>query len=330
MRAKGYLHGDKCKITFRNGDHYEGAIHHGRFHCNSGHFQHRKNLGSYTGSFERGRKDGIGTKVYMDGQMYTGDWKANELNGYGEMHYRNISYSRFNTGSHSYFGEWQNGMYHGYGELVFNNDSKFTRYKGFFRNNRFDGKGVLQFRDGGIYEGSFLQGLKHGEGKRIWSSGNIFDGIWSDDMMVKGTYFNKEHCSTYVGPFSKDRKHGHGKESWRSPDNKVFRDPCFNWLLKEDELCKYTGGYKHGYFHGEGLYQASDGRMYKGEFVRGVPHGYGEAILLRLDEHGDANKMYIGSSGSFYRVWKFVGEWVHGKRSAGKSYYLDGSMTEAT
>ena len=148
--------------------------------------------------------------------------------------------------------------------------------------------------------------------------------------MVKGTLFNKDNCSIYLGSFSKDRKHGNGKEIWRSSDNKAFRDPCFNWLHKADGLCTYIGEYANGYFDGNGIFQASDGRMYKGEFVKGVPHGYGEAILLRLDEHGDANKMYIGSSGSFYRVWKCFGEWVHGKRSAGKSYYLDGSMTEAT
>lgn len=328
MYVIGYLHGDKCKIIFQNGDHFEGAMHHGRFHCDSGYLKYRKNLGSFTGSFQMGRKDGIGTRVYIDGQTYIGGWKANKLNGYGEMHYRKNSLRRYSANCHSYVGEWQSGMYHGQGELTFNDDSKFAKYEGYFRANLFDGKGVLHFRDGGSYDGTFLQGRKHGEGKRIWASGNIFQGSWIDDMMHKGTLVSKTHCSIYVGSFSKDRKHGNGKEIWRSPDNKAFRDPCFNWLHKADGLCNYVGGYENGYFHGEGLFQASDGRMYKGEFVKGEPHGYGEAILLKVEEHGDATKMHIGSSGSLYRVWKFVGEWVHGKRSSGKSYFLDGSIRD--
>lgn len=43
-------------------------------------------------------------------------------------------------------------------------------YKGDYQNNRFDGFGTYNWKQGdSTYEGSFKNGLRHGKGK--WSSG---------------------------------------------------------------------------------------------------------------------------------------------------------------
>lgn len=290
--------------------------------------QYKKGQGSYTGSFNHGKKNGVGTRTYMDGQVYRGDWYSNQIHGFGTMYYNKTSASDFRKRIQKYVGEWDSGVYCGNGQLFFDEMSEYIKYHGSFVENQFDGEGELRYRDGGSYIGSFRKGSRDGHGKRVWATGNYFDGMWSCGRMIKGTYFNKDRCNTYVGHFKDDKKHGYGKETWRSPNNEPFRDPCFQWIHKADDICKFQGDYHNGYFHGQGCFETSDGRRYQGSFEYGKPHGLGEAILLPMEHYGDKMHMHIGPHGSLYRVWKFVGEWEYGKRTKDILYYLDGSQKE--
>jgi hypothetical protein len=101
-------------------------------------------------------------------------------------------------------------------------------------------KGIY-YRDGGYYEGGFhaiitkervlkacysMFGQCHGRGKRVWASGNTFEGEWKNDAMQEGRYFNAFHQSTFIGTFEHGKKHGMGRENWRSSNGKMFLDPC--------------------------------------------------------------------------------------------------------
>ena len=42
----------------------------------------------------------------------------------------------------------------------------------------------MKYKDGSVYTGDWIEGNRHGQGKRIFSDGMIYEGDWKDD---KGT-----------------------------------------------------------------------------------------------------------------------------------------------
>jgi antitoxin component YwqK of YwqJK toxin-antitoxin module len=43
------------------------------------------------------------------------------------------------------------------------------------------GQGKYWFADGGIYEGTWKDGLRHGHGKQWYKDGRIYEGNWVSD-----------------------------------------------------------------------------------------------------------------------------------------------------
>lgn len=329
----GKLHCDQGKIRFQNGDVYEGAVHFGSPHSTVAHITYGYGNSSYSGQFHYGLKHGIGTRNYIDGSTYRGYFHQNRIHGHGTM-----QFSDNNKTFKKYVGEWEDGIFHGEGELYYNNESDVEYFKGGFMKGLYHGKGKLQYRDGGYYDGDFsalmkpLVSCKHGQGTRVWASGNKFEGTWQKDLMVDGRYFDHQHSSTYVGSFVDDRKSGtEGREVWHSPNGEAYYDPCLKWKHKGNETCRYSGGYKLGYFHGRGKFSSQDGRSYDGEWKLGKQHGYGIAMLLSNYKKGNPDKMFIGRHGSLYKPIIYEGEWNegcwHGK---GKLIYPDGTIKVGT
>ena len=339
--VNGKLHCDAGKIRFRNGDMYEGGLHFGTLHSEVAHISYGYGNGSYTGQFHYNRKQGIGTRRFIDGSTYRGGFHDNVINGYGSMHYAANDKRLLKQ----YIGEWEDGVFHGEGELMFKDTCDVQSYKGFFYKGLYHGHGVIIYSDGGYYEGEFnctvymsptslitdpITGTKHGEGTRIWASGNKFEGTWQNNQMVEGKYFDKKYySSSYVGTFVRNKKCGSGREIWRSPNGESFRDPWLQWKHKGNEVCTYVGEYQSGYLHGKGTFSSFDGRSYTGGWKVGKQHGYGVAILLAKYQIGDPQRMHIGKYGSLYRPMKYEGEWSNGVRHGeGKLTFLDGSVDE--
>jgi hypothetical protein len=343
MFVNGKLHDTNGKIRFKNGDVYEGGVHFGTLHSEVAHISYSHGNSSYTGQFHYNLKQGIGTRRFIDGSTYRGNFHNNNIdNGHGTMHYAPDNPSQQQRKQYS--GEWEDGVFHGDGELIFKDCCDVKSYKGRFYKGLYHGFGILVYRDGGYYEGNFnakylsldarlasspLTGTKHGQGTRVWVSGNKFEGTWENDLMVEGKYFNKKYHSTYVGTFAQNKKSGSAREIWRSPDGKSYRDPCLGWKHKENDTCKYIGEYESGYFHGKGTFSSFDGRSYCGGWKMGKQHGYGVATLLAKYQTGDAKRMFIGRYGSLYKPIRYEGTWENGVRHGeGKLIYLDGSFKE--
>ena len=68
-----------------------------------------------------------------------------------------------------------------------------------------------QYDDGGVYEGTFRNGLQHGRGTYTLPSGYRYEGDWVDGEvrgMGRATYPNG---SVYEGQFENGKPHGKGK-----------------------------------------------------------------------------------------------------------------------
>lgn len=179
--------------------------------------------GLYFGGIKTGKKDGLGTYFYKNGDIYTGKWKNDKYNGFGYNFLNNgeffvgdfkdnkkngkilgkkqgdILYCDYkndikdgegfflskisNDGGDLYFGLFKNDTKNGRGYIHFKDG---TRYEGDFANGTYCGKGIYKYNEGYIYEGGFNHGEKNGPGILTkYKIDKIIDAIWENGHRIK-------------------------------------------------------------------------------------------------------------------------------------------------
>ncbi|KAK8882787.1 hypothetical protein M9Y10_045428 [Tritrichomonas musculus] len=120
----------------------------------------------YTGEWEAGKFAGQGTKYELNGDVYTGEFSKGKKCGQGQMYYANKD---------EYQGEWANDMRNGKGTLTKKNGDKFV---GIYKDDKRNGEGVLH----------------------ILETKRRLEGVWVDDMMKCGSYYDEQEDPVYVQP----------------------------------------------------------------------------------------------------------------------------------
>jgi len=82
--------------------------------------------------------------TWITGEVYIGDWKDNEKDGFG------IQYN--NNKNKEYEGNFKNGFFEGKGVYYYNNG---YRYEGDWKNNKREGDGIMCYQSGGKSMGKF-------------------------------------------------------------------------------------------------------------------------------------------------------------------------------
>ena len=131
----------------------------------------------YEGNFEKGNREGKGcyeTKNWV----YNGDWKKNKMEGEGIMEWKREDNS---LDGRKYEGPWLNGRMHGK-------------------------KGRFTYSNGDIYIGPFFKGKKHGRGIILVKEGGIYEGDWIDDNAVGAGTFKKDGKFISIGNWKENGK----------------------------------------------------------------------------------------------------------------------------
>mmetsp|Transcript_19842 Transcript_19842/g.45063 ORF Transcript_19842/g.45063 Transcript_19842/m.45063 type:complete len:165 (-) Transcript_19842:511-1005(-) len=120
----------------------------------------------YKGNYVCGKMDGMGIFRSKEGNCYEGYWKDDLYHGHGKLIFSNKTFIGEFSG-----GEFSNGY------LVFFEDGdKKDCYKGSFKSDRW--KHCKNFNDAAV---SIPEAVFHGRGCRTWQSGNVYEGISSDN-----------------------------------------------------------------------------------------------------------------------------------------------------
>ena len=138
------------------------------------------------------------------------------------------------------------------------------------------GHGVLTWPDGSRYEGEFENGLRHGQGALVSATGDVYTGAFRRDAMTGRGRLEWTNGDVYEGDFVDGERSGRGAYFWRSG-------------------ARYRGGIAAGIPHGDGVYEYADGTVYQGEFENGTKAGFGE----------------LSQDGTVYRGW-FADDERHG------------------
>lgn len=142
-----------------------------------------------------GLKEGTGTYYWADGTTYKGRWKADMMNGWGEI--------KFPDGS-KYTGNFVNGIRNGHGIFIWANGDKYQggfkggkmhgsgilvqksgiKHEGTWVNGKSNGEGVHTYEDASQYIGGWKDNLRHGEGIMLYANGKVEQGTWKEDKYI--------------------------------------------------------------------------------------------------------------------------------------------------
>jgi len=117
----------------------------------------------YDGNFHDDMKNGQGSIKYLKlGRKYEGEFKNNEITGYGYLIYEN---------KQTYNGNLVDGKKEGKGKYIWPDGSE---YEGEYKNDIREGEGSLKWANGLIFKGKFHNGRPEGKGK-LYSKNSIKD-----------------------------------------------------------------------------------------------------------------------------------------------------------
>lgn len=271
--------------------------------CNSGNCVNGKgdrtyrNGDRYEGDFVQGKKVGQGTYTFKNGDYYTGTFKNDKWNGSGKYYF--VATNSFVEGT------WANGA------LVKKTTATPPAENKCVSGNCYDGKGKEVYTTGDIYEGDFVDGLRHGQGTYTAKNGDVYVG-----QFAKGGYNGKgryrfANSQIYDGDWIDSKRQGKGKFTYA--DGKIYEGEFANNLrqgqgtltFKNGEV--YVGQFANDDYNGKGKIRYSAGETYEGDWVNGQRSGQGT---------------YTSPNGISY-----IGEWKNDKVN-GYAKYFDKSTNK--
>lgn len=190
------------------------------------------------------------------------------------------------TGSKNNMGEPDTTGTNEIGTMIYPPNEHYASYSGQWRNGEFAGYGTVRFgsdNTGHTYTGEFNHGELHGRGVYTFPDGQVLDGEFRDDKIVRGKHVCPGYY-TFQGNFVDGKMH---KGTMIADDGTIF-EGTFETPTKRVGVFKYTdgdimtgtfnlveGGWKlNGY--GEMIVNSMPTKYtYKGHFRNGLKHGRG-------------------------------------------------------
>ena len=309
-----------------------------------------------------------GTVRYSDGSFYIGQLLNGVANGKGKMFNskkqlicecvykkgklisgRNYFYNDPSdvisyTGSLKYY----NGipMFEGNGTMVFYDG---TRYIGQFRQNNFNGPGVLQQSNGKIISGLFLNGniaygtIKFTKGYTASGQKNYFENtIYTGEIIGFSANgqgkVKSEIDGITIGTFKDDLLNGYGDCTIAVTNYSfkgIFKDGKKNGYgeIYDNNGDHYIGDFQNDLYSGQGKLIKVNGDVYEGQFNNNKLNGQGKLTLKNGDYYSgsfsdnsliDGNAKTSSSTGDVYE-----GHWSTKNRNGiGKGIWANGDFYE--
>jgi clan AA aspartic protease (TIGR02281 family) len=163
----------------------------------------------YEGNWENGKRYGEFTYFYKDGDKFVGMVINDTIHGQGvfetinnklsgqlkQVYTKNNTYSIILVGKgvkyskkhkYTYTGNFKNNLLNGKGEINYDG----TIYKGYFVDDKIEGKGVVYYKGGDRWEGDFKNDEKNGYGIQYTSKGGELRGRWLNGVFIDGSDSN--------------------------------------------------------------------------------------------------------------------------------------------
>ena len=255
-------------------------------------------------------------------------------------HFVDLNYLRTSTrtetkvcNSSTYFGELYNQKKNGMGILIYKNGRIF---EGFWMNDLKHGNGFEFYNNGNTYMGEYSEGKPHGQGIFKWKSGEIYEGQFNKGLKSgEGKWFGIRN-EMYSGHWENNKPHGYGIMVFSNKD--VYKGEWKEGLKCGFGVTNFAKGSIHnGYYYdwkpnGYGKYIQEKGETYEGKFMFGKMNGFGKWMQSKEKE----SNLYIGifndnkKDGFGFFRWRngnsYMGQFVDNEREGiGEMVWNDGS-----
>ena len=318
------------------------------------HGQGREMIGqtAYEGDFKQGLRDGKGRLMRLNGQLiYSGDWVMGKRHGNGkEILKGGIVYEgsfrddrcegkgkQLQDGVLLYEGDFVNGLREGHGRL-YNKDGSVSM-EGSFKKGRLNGEGTIYHGNANsFYMGSVVDDKPNGKGTEVLPSGEFYEGDFLNGRWHgQGRWYNERKALVYTGNWLYGVKHGYGEFQ---DDRGLFVGEfikgvkCGNGKYTFFSGDQYIGEFAEDRFNGKGRYINAAGKVtYDGEWRNGKRCGIGKMYFGNGEYyHGMFHDDFMCGRGVYYYengIPSFVGEFRNDMRNGeGISYDVDGSVLE--
>ena len=223
---------------------------------------------------------------------------------------------------------------HGQGEFT----SSAFRYKGQFRDNKKQGKGIYIWANGDRYEGDFVDDEPSGRGKFTFPSGDQYEGEYSRGAFNgKGVVIAKNGDKT-EGNFVNGQADGKAVYIFAGGDRYEGEMAAGKMAGKGTFTTKggdrWEATFVNDRAHGKGVYYFSNGDRYEGDFTEGAMTGLGSYFYSTgYKSEGTYVNAQLNGEGKFYFN---DGGWFEGifekglTKAKGFSVFKDGSKRSAT
>ncbi|XP_029411724.1 MORN repeat-containing protein 1 isoform X6 [Nannospalax galili] len=153
-----------------------------------------------------------------------------------------------------YEGEWKGGKKHGHGKLLFKDGGY---YEGEFVDGEITGEGYQHWAwSGNTYSGQFVLGEPQGHGIMKYKAGGHYEGEFSGGLREGQGFLEDQDGQVYQGSFHGNKKHGHGQMFFKNGD-------------------KYDGDWVRDQRQGHGVLCYTDGSTYEGQWHSNIWSGLG-------------------------------------------------------
>ena len=197
---------------------------------------------------------------------------------------------------------------------------------------RKNGRGIINYKNGLRFEGIFEKGKAKGEGTIYDGYGEVLlEGNFTDGKLKNGTLFEREFI--YSGRFKNGTFNKYGEIQYNNFQKNILKEP--NFYLQNG--FRYEGNWKNGKKHGRGkmIYEYDKDKKpkiyYSGDWAKDKKNGKGTLYYGKLDFYdGSWENNEKQGIGQIYKNGKliFEGTWVKDiKNGRGMSYDENGMKT---
>ena len=200
-----------------------------------------------------------------------------------------------------YVGDYKGNTPNGNGKLYYNNNVYYF-YEGTFSDGLRHGQGKLVWKNGQRYEGNWEYDKINGSGTMVFADGNKYVGSFINDNMTKGTYYyncGDNSGGRYEGEFRNGKRWGNGTMYYKDGGYVIaeWSDDAIdgNFVSYYSNGKKeFVGTAKNGHLNGYCTYYHKNGSYDSGTFVNGERHGYFTEVFY--DDKG----VKISWNGNYY------------------------------
>jgi hypothetical protein len=161
---------------------------------------------TYDGTLRKGQRHGKGLFIWANGQRYDGQWIDDHPTGQTDMLFAN---------GNRYEGTVSDGAPQGAGRMAY---ASGDSYLGDFKSGVPHGKGVYIWKNGQQFDGAWVESRPHGQGKLKFAGGDLFEGDLKDGVPDGEGRFTWTNGDQYTGQWKAGKKQGQGTFTWKSGD----------------------------------------------------------------------------------------------------------------